>query len=221
MGFFAKIKQQREVQKRLRPEPLLEKLERALFAELDVFELFPAEKAPFENGSRDEKIRILESHLEDPESRTHIAAWSELRKLGVTVPDSQARTVLGIVIEVGLYGGIDYLAAYADHSARYYNFSGKKVLWENDDAEINVMIDALLQTGRDVVPQIGLWNGERRRGVANDVARISFLTPSGLLFGEGPMEALMKDTLSAPVLRNAIALMTALIAKSEENAKGK
>ena len=109
---------------------------------------------------------FLESHKDHPETRTRLSAWKELRGLGIEVPEELRRKVLGVVLEVGVNGGMDYLAAYEDHSARYYNFSGKVVLLEADDKELGDMIDRLLEAGQTATMRLGLWESERRRGVA-------------------------------------------------------
>lgn len=58
-----------------------------------------------------------------------------------------------MVLEVHLKGGLDTLAAYADGSIRYINYSGSLVVSERADAEIRGLIDTLLRAGQDV-PQI-------------------------------------------------------------------
>jgi hypothetical protein len=43
---------------------------------------------------------------------------------------------------------------------------------------------------------------------------MSFLTPSGLHFGQGPMDALARDPLGGRVIQVATVLMKAMIAKT-------
>jgi hypothetical protein len=57
------------------------------------------------------------------ESRHYLQAWHFLRQLGVQPPTDQAKNALGVVLEIALPQGLDLLAAYADGSARYYNYS--------------------------------------------------------------------------------------------------
>ncbi|UOQ72994.1 hypothetical protein [Hymenobacter cellulosilyticus] len=81
------------------------------------------------------------------ESRHYLQAWQALRELGVTPPADTAKQVLGVVVEVSLEQGLDLLAAYADGSARYYNYSGAGVVWENPDDSLAPLIRALLGPG--------------------------------------------------------------------------
>lgn len=67
-------------------------------------------------------------------SRHYAQAWHFLRGLGVHPHPTEARTILGVVVKVGLPEGLDLLAAYGDLSAQYYNHSGAGVVWEHPDA---------------------------------------------------------------------------------------
>ena len=125
-----------------------------------------------------------------------------------------AKLVMGVVVEVTLPQGLDLLAAYRDHSARYFNHSGAGVVWEHPDGSLDAFIDDLLAASNDVVARIGPWDRQRPAPPPPKHARLSFLTPSGLHFGEGPMEALSRDPIGGRVLVAATRLMQALIAKT-------
>jgi hypothetical protein len=195
-------------------QPLDAVLEKALFAEVELGKCFPDDVTLFAEGSRDDIIRFLLEKTNCRESRIQLAAWNELRRLGVEVPSDLSKNVLAVVLEVGLYGGVDYLAAYSDHTARYYNFSGAKVIWENEEEEMSAAIDRLFEAGQAVTGKIGLWDEERRKGVAEGMVRMSFLTPSGLCFGEGPMSGMLHDNLAEPVIASGIELMKRLMART-------
>jgi len=144
------------------------------------------------------------------ESRHYIAAWNALRALGVQAPDAIAKRVDGVVVEVAMDGGLDVLAAYADRRARYINYSGAAVIWEAPDSRFDAILNALLAAGSVIAQRIGPWEGARRLTLAPDNVRLSLLTPSGLHFGEGPMNVLMNDAMASPFLRAAIALLEGL-----------
>jgi len=149
------------------------------------------------------------------EPRQYLQAWHFLRQHGERPPPEMAKQILGVVIEVGTPGGLDLLAAYPDYSARYYNYSGAGVVWEHPDSSMNSAIDQLLEASRQVVAQIGPWEQARPVPPPRGQARLSFLTPSGLHFGQGPMGALTRDPLGGRVLELAMDLMKALIAKTK------
>jgi hypothetical protein len=150
------------------------------------------------------------------ETRHYLQAWHFLRQLGETPPASAAKQVLGVVVEVGMDDGEDLLAAYADRSARYYNYSGAAIIWEHPDDSLDRMIAELLEAGMRIIHQIGPWERTRPGPPASGEARVNLLTPSGLHFGQAPYALLAKDAMGGPILQAALNLMKALIEKSEQ-----
>lgn len=150
----------------------------------------------------------------DLEPRHRLQAWCFLRERGRQPQPDCAKELLGVVVEVGMPAGVDLLAAYSDYSARYYSYSDGGVVWEHPDASLNETIGCLFEAAKPVVAAIGPWEKPRPPAPPRDHARMSFLTPSGLHFGQGPMAALARDPLGGKVLHSATLLMQALIGKS-------
>lgn len=161
--------------------------------------------------------QLLRQVLSTPnlEARHYLQAWTALRTHGVLPVEAEAKQVLSVVVEVALAQGPDVVAAYTDGSARYLNQSGKIIIWEKPDSSLDQLISTLLAAGQQVASQIGPWEGARPAPPTGNTARVSFLTPSGLHFGEGPMDVLWHDALAHPVLAAAQALMMALMEKSQ------
>jgi len=86
--------------------------------------------------------------------------------------------------------------------------SGAGVVWEHPDSSLDAAIDQLLEASGQVVAQVGPWEQARPAPPSRDHARLSFLTPSGLHFGQGPMAALTRDPLGGRVLQLGAGLMT-------------
>ncbi|XZF15799.1 hypothetical protein ACTHGU_06660 [Chitinophagaceae bacterium MMS25-I14] len=141
------------------------------------------------------------------ESRTRIVAFNQLYEMGI-VP--QQRELLGVIIEMGLSGGLDVLAAYTDGSARYINHSEKLLIWEASTPESDKLIDDLFAVSNEVIKSIGRWEPERRPRPATGSVRLSFLVSDGLAFGEGPIQAMQNDPRGAPVIAAATQLMVYL-----------
>ena len=80
--------------------------------------------------------------------------------------------------------------------------------------DLDSAIDALLDASAEVVARIGPWEDVRPGAPIEGYARLSFLTPSGLHFGEGPMDVLANDPLGMKVFGLAANLMEALIGKT-------
>ena len=161
--------------------------------------------------------QLLRKIIETPnlESRHYIQAWHFLKSLGVNPPDDKAKEVYGVIVEVTMKQGVDIVAAYADHTARYFNYSGAAVIWENPDDSLNEEIRILLDAGRNIIHNIGPWEYERPGVPPEGQARVSMLTPGGLHFGQAPFNALANDQKGGPIINAATVLMQALIKKVE------
>jgi hypothetical protein len=160
-------------------------------------------------------VRCLEGILTQPglESRHYLQAWRSLAAFGVRPPESEAKHLYGVVLDMPVPGGLDTLAAYEDLSARYLNFSGAAVIWDHPDNSLDGETQSLLAAGRELLANIGPWEGPRPP-VPPGQGRISLLTPSGLHFGQAELRLLSRDRMAAPVLEAATRLMQALIARS-------
>ena len=161
--------------------------------------------------------QLLNKIIETPnlESRHYLQAWHFLKPLGVLPPDDKAKFVYGVVVEVAMKQGVDIVAGYNDHTARYFNYSGAAVIWENPDDSLNEEIRILLDAGRNIIHNIGPWEYERPGVPPEGQARVSMLTPGGLHFGQAPFNALANDQKGGPIINAATVLMQALIKKVE------
>jgi hypothetical protein len=145
------------------------------------------------------------------ESRFYLQAWNSLRELGIEPPHEIAKQLLGVVVEVGMPKGLDLVCAYADRHARYFNFSGAGVVWDRPNDQLDTVIDLLLQKSGAVVKAIGPWKEKRPAAPGKNEARINFLTPGELHFGQGPMNLLENDPMGGTVLKSAFNLMQEMI----------
>jgi hypothetical protein len=84
---------------------------------------------------------------------------------------------------------------------------------------MNELIDALLAASAQVVQQIGPWDKPRPPAPQENQVRLSFLTPSGLHFGQAGLDVMSRDPIGSQVLNLAAGLMNALIERAIENRK--
>ena len=152
------------------------------------------------------------------ESRHYLQAWHFLRQNGHQPPVTTAKQLLGVVVEVGMSGGLDLLAAYPDHTARYYNYSGAGVVWDHPNASLDQAINALLIASSKVISKIGPWEKARPAAPPKGQMRLCFLTRSGLHFGQADMNTFAADPMAGPVVQSATALMQKLIALGDQKA---
>jgi len=156
--------------------------------------------------------RILD--MPSLESRHYLQAWHFLRGLGEQPPASEAKRLYGVVVEVALDNGLDIVAAYADGTARYFNYTGAAIIWERPDDSLDETVNSLLDTGREVIERIGPWEEARPAAPPTGQVRLNLLAPSGLHFGQGGFDVLASDPMGAPLIAAATRLMQDLIAKT-------
>ncbi len=115
------------------------------------------------------------------ESRVYLMAWSCLREIGERPNPDLAREVKGIVIEVGLEMGVDAVAAYSDHSARYFNQGGSVIVWDapNSDKAIDAYIEAMLNVARAIAANTGPWEKSHPSSPRNGMVLLNILTYGG------------------------------------------
>ncbi|HEY1580026.1 MAG TPA: DUF2379 family protein [Terracidiphilus sp.] len=222
----------------LRPESIQREIRNTLFGDVPLAEVVRAHPkmtlaepwAAFQRardlrdagdleGAKREMRPVLKTP--DLETRVFLQAWHTLRELGENPAQDRAKDVLGVVVEVGMPKGLDIVAAYRDHRARYFNYSGAGVLWERRDDSLDGLIDELLQAGSVVANMIPPWNQPKPPEPKKGNVRINLLTPSGIHLGQGPVEALNQDAMGGPILSAAYGLMKRLVElkreRSEEN----
>jgi hypothetical protein len=161
-------------------------------------------------------IKTYKKIAETPglESRHYLQAWHFLRKLGTTPPADIARNVYGVVVDVVLESGQETVAAYADHHARYINYTGGGVIWEAPDASLNEKIDTLLRVCEPPARQLKPLDKHPLAPSALNAVQICILTPSGIHHGLGTFEGWSKDAMGGPILVAATDLMKSLVDKN-------
>ena len=175
--------------------------------------LFALAKDAMHAGRNADAVAALQSvaAMPDLESRHYLQAWHFLRLLSIQPPADEAKQVLGVVVEVGMPSGLDILAAYADCHARYFHCAGGAVVWERPNASLDPVITQLLRSAGTVAQQIGPWDKARPGPPPLDQMRLSFLTPSGLHFGQAALNDLHRDPLAKETVAHATDLMQRLI----------
>ncbi len=186
--------------------------------QLEPWNLFKQAREEMERNNPEQAIEILQRivKMEKLESRHYLQAWYFLKKFNVLPEGAFSKKVYGVVVEVGLDDGLDILAAYEDCSARYFNYSGAAVIWDRPNNSLDKVINDLISISQEVVQRIGVWENERPPQPPKGSVRLNFLTPSGLHFGQGTMEAISNDPMGGLVLNVATYLMQQLIQKSSK-----
>jgi hypothetical protein len=168
-------------------------------------------------GQRDEAVRIWRqiTSAGGLESRHTLQAWHFLRQAGQPPPPDQARLVLGVAVEMPARKGHDLLAAYRDGTARYLNYSGKAVVWEDhSDIRVQAAITNWLTAGQVIADAIGVWEQPSLPPLPAGDARLMMLTPGGHRFGQASAAALSQDLQAGPFLAAATRLLQLITSRA-------
>lgn len=179
---------------------------------------FVAARKYIETGDKSSAVAILQKIAEMPqlEPRHYLQAWHFLRQQGVNPPPDKAKIVYGVVVEVGMKGGADIVAAYSNYTARYLHHTGSGVIWERPDGSLDAEMEALLRAGQAVADKIGPWEQMRPAAPRADHVRLNMLTPSGLHFGYGAWETLSREPMGKAIIDPATQLMATLTKKGKK-----
>ncbi len=148
------------------------------------------------------------------ESRLRALAATKLRSIGGPAPKAELH---GVIVEVGMEGGLDVLAAFGDGTARYLNHAEKAIISDAPTEATNSLINNLWHHSINVVTKIGPWDKPRLEPPQSGMVRLSFLVSGQLFFGQGPMDVFFKDPMAGPVLDSAVQLMAYLTEYSTKN----
>lgn len=155
--------------------------------------------------------KIVEDNTAEP--RIRLLACNRLLAKG----GQPKKELLSVIVEVGLDDGLDVLASFKDGTARYINYTGQMIIWENTiDAKANELKDDLFAKSEEVVKLIGPWDQPRKPHPAKGNVRLSFLLSDGLYFGEGPINVLFNDPMASAPLNSATLLMQYLMQQTKQ-----
>ncbi|MFT3683500.1 MAG: hypothetical protein QM783_01015 [Phycisphaerales bacterium] len=167
-------------------------------------------------NDREGAIRRLNSAYSNPinESRMRLTAAATLRAWGEPVTTKEP--MLGAVVEYPMETGVDYVAAYADGSARYLNYTGAGIIWDTPrtvDA-VDAAVIAFLNKSLAMLPntvEAARWSPL----TGTTLPRITCLTLTGNRAFTPPGPAEVVTPFNA-CINAAIGLMTQLIERSRQ-----
>lgn len=158
-------------------------------------------------GRKEEAASLLRTNLEGNEVETRVTlwTWSCLREIGISPDPKIAGEVIGVVLEMPSGDAYDSLAAYADGSARYLNYSGSGIFWDLKDPDIRRLCGAFIDS---TIPSGSLARPRSSVSLPSSGSQVTLLTPSGIYVITNP---------SGPIIRAGYDLMMALINRSKKN----
>jgi hypothetical protein len=142
------------------------------------------------SGKKEEAKSRLRSILGLPnlETRLQLWVWAALRELGERPDPKSGKEVLGVVVEMPMRGAYDILAAYQDGSARYLNFSGKAIFWDQQDVAIKSLYQRLINS---TIPEGLLAVPRQDTMLPKSGSQVTLLTRSGMYVISEPPQSVV------------------------------
>ena len=151
------------------------------------------------------------------ESRVALQAWHFVRQAGHRPPAELTSEAFGAVVEVPIQRSHDVLAVYRDRTARYLNYAGGAVIWEDrEDPAIQAVVDDWMTLAKGLAGALAgsgsawAWTKPSLPPLPAGHLRIMLLTPSGPWFGQGPEASMRNEPTAQVFLRPATALLQLL-----------
>jgi hypothetical protein len=152
-------------------------------------------------------------------TRIQLQAWHTLVSLGELPIETLRGYTQSVVIENHNDQGLDIVAAYADNTARYWNYTGTGIIWETRDPEIDKLVFELLKIGFEITKRIGIDLRNAPPVPEKGFLRIYIMAYDGSAVGEGRFEQLSKDPMGNTAINAGYNLMTGLIKKQKNSQK--
>ena len=200
-------------------EPMLNRIKEDAKTNFPWSNFVEADQASKKNDAA-RAITLLKQIVDTGElnTRIYLQAWHTLMSLGKQPPESLRGVIQGVVVEYNMPDkGLDIVAAYADHTARYWNYSGAGIVWEIRDPEIDKLIDDLLKVGQEIMNRIGAEPRENLPIPTPGKLRIFLMAYNGSSFGEGLYDQLIKDQMGNYAINASYNLMMGLMKMQEKN----
>ena len=143
------------------------------------FQTFADAAALANSGKKEQAKSRLHSILGLPnlETRIQLWVWSALRELGERPDQKSGTEVLGVVVEMPMRGAYDTLAAYQDGSARYLNYSGAAIFWDQHDVAIKSLCQRLIDS---TIPESPRALPRQDAMLPRSGGQVTLLTRSGM-----------------------------------------
>jgi len=163
-------------------------------------------------------IEELESIAIDKsvESRIKFLSLYTALKHGLKI---NKKIYFGTILEVPMEGGYDVLAFYSDRTARYYNYSGKAIIYEGGRINVDNTIEKANSAAIQVCNILEPWEKERLPRPKGDAIRISFLVSDGLYFGNSSIKTIGNDQMASAMFGNGAEVMKALLNETDKPAQ--
>lgn len=166
-------------------------------------DLFADNPASF-NTSLD--VVQLHSVVDNPDLPTprRLLAYKQLATEGAAVG---ARELLGVIVEIGMDGAVEVVAAMEDGTATIISPQGKIISLSHPDEISDEYVDPLLDAAIVAVNKWPSLKTARKQPPVEGIARITLLVADKVHIREGIFTELEQDSSAGPIFQHAASLL--------------
>jgi len=159
-----------------------------------------------ENFGASQDVVQLHGIVDNPDLSTprRLLAYKQLAAEGAAVG---ARELLGVIVEIGMDGAVEIVAALEDGTATVISPKGKVLQLTDRDEISDEYVDPLLDAAIVAVNKWPAQKMPRQRPPSEGSARISLLVADKVHTREGSFMELEEDATAGPVLEHAASLL--------------
>ena len=159
-----------------------------------------------ENFGASQDVVQLHGIVDNPDLSTprRLLAYKQLAAEGAAVG---ARELLGVIVEIGMDGAVEIVAALEDGTATVISPKGKVLQLTDPDEISDEYVDPLLDAAIVAVNKWPAQKMPRQRPPSEGSARISLLVADKVHTREGSFMELEEDATAGPVLEHAASLL--------------
>lgn len=159
-----------------------------------------------ENFGAPQDVVQLHGIVDNPDLATprRLLAYKQLAAEGAAVG---ARELLGVIVEIGMDGAVEIVAALEDGTATVISPKGTVLQLTDPDEISDEYVDPLLDAAIVAVNKWPAQKTPRQRPPSEGSARISLLVADKVHIKEGAFMELEEDATAGPVLEHAASLL--------------
>lgn len=184
-------------------------------SQIHIHNLYLTVKSIIQSEDDEQKLENLRHILkiDGLESRHYLQACFFLRKYGFPIHPEINKQIYGILFEIKIKNGFDFLAIYKDMSVSYLNYNNSLSILQYSESSLSSLIKTIFYLSHIIVEKIGVWPEPYIDSPRLGHSRITVLTAGGFYFAEGLLNNLYDDPLCGPIIKYSTKLLESILSK--------
>jgi hypothetical protein len=124
--------------------------------------------------------------------------------------------MLAVLVESGEEDGMDTLAVYVDGTVKFIDAEGKVSDLDGSHPATREKVAELMSMAQRLSTRMEAWEQTRLSPPIRGMVRLTFIATNGFYFGQGEIRILAKDESGGPIIRQAAAIFSDIMAREKK-----